>query len=195
MALSPAGIYDLAQVVLACVCADLDAVAAAVDGQPGCPSRSCVTPGPPAWDNCDGSCDGTDTCGQLSVHIARTYPSSTFPQEDRTVLGVRGCTPAPTTAAELVVTLLRCVPTLDENGCPPPCEDLDASSRVLYTDMTTLTNALVCCLPNTAGRRGRRFVLGASRVLGPLGGCVGIEQRVTVALAGCAPCPSADESP
>lgn len=193
MALNPTGLYDLAQMILACVCAELEATAGLIDGQPGCPSRSCVVPGTVAWDGCDGACDGSGSCGQLSVSIARTYPSTTFPVEDRTVQGLKGCTPPPTTAAEFVITLLRCTPVLDENGCPPPCEDLDASARVLYTDMATVANALVCCLPGTAPR-GRRFLLGQSRTLGPEGGCAGVEQRVTVALAGCYTCPS-QESP
>jgi hypothetical protein len=194
MALNPTGLYDLAEVVLGCLCAELDATAARVEGQPGCPARSCVVPGPPAWDGCDGACDGLGApCGQLSVNIARIYPSSHFPAVDQTVMGLRGCTPPPTTAAEIVVTLLRCTPTLDENGCPPPCEAMDASARVLYTDMATVANALTCCLPGTAPR-GRRFVLGQSRIVGPEGGCVGVEQRVTVALPGCFTC-IGEESP
>ncbi|WP_225846892.1 hypothetical protein [Streptomyces sp. HPF1205] len=189
MALNPTAIYDLAEVVLGSVCAELDAAAGVVPGQPGCPQRSCVVPGPPAWDGCDGACDGLGSCGQLTVNVARIYPSTNFPAVDQTVLGLRGFTQPTTTAAEIVVILLRCTPTLDENGCPPPCEALDSSARILYTDMATVANTLTCCLPGTTPR-GRRFVLGPSRVLGPDGGCVGVEQRVTVALAGCYTCTS-----
>jgi hypothetical protein len=194
VALTPTGIYDLAEVVLGCLCAELDATAARIEGQPGCPARACVVPGAPAWDDCGGACDGTGTCGQLTVNVARTYPSTNFPVMDQTVQGLRGCTPPASTAAELVITLLRCTPTLDENGCPPTCEEMDASARELYTDMATIANGLTCCLPGTAPR-GRRFVLGQSKILGPSGGCVGIEQRVTVALAGCYTCPSSEVSP
>jgi hypothetical protein len=192
MALNPTGLYDLAQTILACVCAELDATAELIEGQSGCPARSCVVPGTVAWDGCDGACDVV-SCGQLSVSIARTYASTNFPVEDRTVLGLRGCTPPPTTAAEIVITLLRCTPTLDGNGCPPSCEEMDASAKVLCTDLATVSTALVRCLPGTAPR-GRRFVLGQSRVLGPEGGCAGVEQRVTVALPGCYTCPT-QESP
>lgn len=193
MALNPTSIYNLAEVVLACLCAELNATAHVVDGQPGCPERACVVPGVAAWDDCDGSCQGLGNCGQLTVNVARIYPTSNFPAADNTVLGLRGCTPPTTTAAEFVITLLRCTPTLDDQGCPPSCEAMAASAKVLYTDMAIVSNALVCRLPGT-GPRGRRFVLGQSKILGPDGGCVGVEQRVTVAVAGCYTCPS-EESP
>lgn len=48
---------------------------------------------------------------------------------------------------------------------------------------------LLCCLPQTGGgRRGPEFVIGAQRIIGPEGLCVGIEQRVTVALPGWGRC-------
>ncbi|GGT29158.1 hypothetical protein P6B95_15465 [Streptomyces atratus] len=76
-----------------------------------------------------------------------------------------------------------------EQGCPPTCEELAAAARVTHLDSVTVYNSLMCCLPHTAGRRGRRFVMGQQRTIGPQGGCVGVEQRVIVALPGCAPCP------
>ncbi|MEV5677071.1 hypothetical protein [Streptomyces sp. NPDC052179] len=198
MALTPLAIHDLTEAVLGCVCVALDTTAATVDGQPGCPScRTCVVPGAVAWDSCDDPCSDTATGGQLTVSVARLYASSDvdFPAESSSVQGVRGCLPPPMTALELVVTLLRCAPTFTEHGCPPSCEELSAASRVLHVDMVTVYNALLCCLPGTEQRRrGRRFVMGAQRTIGPQGGCVGLEQRVTVALPGCAPCPDR-ESP
>jgi hypothetical protein len=197
MALSLTGAHEVAEAVLACVCAALEETAATVAGQPGCPCRACVVPGQPAWDEC-----GNDACGdgggQLTVHIARVFPSRTFPAEDRggqeAVRGLRGCAPPPTTAMELVVTLLRCAPTLDEQGCPPTCEELQASARILHTDMVTIYSALECCIAGTAPtRRGRRYVLGGQRVLGPQGGCVGVEQRAIVALPPVC-CPEGEES-
>lgn len=188
MALRPLSLYDLTETILGCVCAALDEVAAQVPGQPGCPARACVVPGTPAWDECADPC-GDDVGGQLTVHFARTYPSTRFPQEDLEVRGQPGCKPPPTTAAELVVTLLRCAPTPTEHGCPPSCEELSAAAKVVHIDAMTIPSALECCLPHTAGRRGRRFVMGQQRAIGPEGGCVGVEQRVIVALPGCAGCP------
>ncbi|MCX5326278.1 hypothetical protein [Streptomyces sp. NBC_00120] len=196
MPLRPLDLHELTESVLGCVCAALQATADQVDGQPGCPCRTCVVPGAVAWDSCDAPCGGEGTSGQLSVNILRMWPANPFPTEDRTVMGARNCMPPPTTAAELAVTVLRCAPTPDEQGYPPSCEELDTAARIAHVDAVTVYNALYCCLPGTSTRRrGRQFVVGQSRLVGPEGGCVGIEQRVTVALPGCAPCPAEETSP
>ncbi len=192
MALTAFALHDLAETVLGCVCAQLEAVAAVVEDQPGCPARACVVPGATAWDTCEAPCDGEGAPGQLTVNLAQIYPSTSFPTVDREVRGTRGCPPPATTAVELVITLLRCAPGPTDGGCPPSCEELSAASRILHVDATTVYNALLCCLPKTGGgRRGPKFVIGAQRIIGPEGLCVGIEQRVTVALPGCGQC--ADE--
>jgi hypothetical protein len=198
MALTELAIHELAESVLGCVCVALEQAAAGDTTRPGCPDcRACVVPGAVAWDSCEDPCGG-GTGGQLSVSVARIYGSTMdgFPAEARTVFGVKGCTPPPLTAVELVVTLLRCAPTFDESGCPPSCEDLAAASRILHMDMVTVYNALLCCLPgtDTTRARGRRFVLGQQKTVGPQGGCVGLEQRVTVALDGCG-CPAEGVTP
>jgi hypothetical protein len=193
MPLTPYSVHDLTEAVLGCVCAALDA--AVTDGVPdarGCPCRACVVPGTVAWDGCGPEDCGDGEPGQLSVSVARIFPAGqAFPSEDRTVQGVRGCMPAPLTAVELVVTLLRCAPVPTEDGCPPTCEEQAEAARVLHVDAATIYSALWCCLPGIGPnpRRPRRFVIGAQRIVGPEGGCVGVEQRVTVGLPGCAPCP------
>lgn len=190
MALKPLAIHDLTENVLGCVCAALGAAAETVEDQPGCPCRSCVVPGEVAWDSCEDPCTG-EASGQLSVSVARIFASGPddFPSERRVVLGVRGCVAPPITAVELVVTLLRCAPSIDESGCPPSCDELARTARRLHVDMVTVNNSLLCCLPGIDPRpRGLRYVMGASRTIGPEGGCVGLEQRVTVALPGCG-CP------
>lgn len=76
-----------------------------------------------------------------------------------------------------------------KEGCPPGCEDLSESARVLHVDALTVYSTLLCCLPATGGGpKGRQFVLGQQRIIGPQGGCVGLEQTVTVALPPCPPC-------
>ncbi|MEU2487029.1 hypothetical protein ABZ593_20775 [Streptomyces sp. NPDC012617] len=198
MALDPLAIHELTESVVGCVCAALTRTALVVDGQPGCPCRTCVVPGTVAWDSCDDPCGAKGEGGQLTVSVARIFGSSDadFPSESRVVQGVRGCTPPPLTALELVVTLLRCAPTMSENGCPPSCDELGRAAQVLHVDMVTVFNALLCCLPGTLPtRRGRRFVMGQQKTVGPDGGCVGLEQRVTVALPGCGQCPDDEVSP
>lgn len=196
MPLTPYSVHDLAEAVLGCVCAALDAAAETVPGQPGCPCRTCVIPGVVAWDGCgpeDCAPDGEP--GQLTVSVARIYPAGqNFPAEDRTVQGVRGCMLPPLTAAELIITLLRCAPVQDEDACPPTCEEQTEAARILHVDASTVYSALWCCLPGLGPnpRRPPRFVIGAQRIVGPDGGCVGVEQRVTVALPGCGKCPGED---
>ncbi|MFF4292085.1 hypothetical protein ACFY0N_00340 [Streptomyces vinaceus] len=197
MAVKPLAVHDLAEDVLACVCVALDQAAVDVPDQPGCPEcRSCLVPGQVAFDSCEDPCGPTpQTGGQLSVSIARVFPSTSFPNEDREVRGLRGCTPPTLLAVELVVTLLRCAPGPTDEGCPPTCDELTAAARILSVDLVTVYNALLCCLPDTAPTpRGRRYVIGASKTIGPEGGCVGLEQRVTVGLYGCYTCPGGDAS-
>lgn len=187
--LSPLGLHEVMEQVRDCVCAALDQAAAEVPGHPGCPCRVCLVPGAPAWDGCEDD-------GQLTIHLDGTWQTDRFPVREQVVQGLRGCPPpgGVVTAAELVVTLLRCAPYGTEHA-PPACPELEAAAMVLHVDAVTVANALVCCVPETAtGRRGRRFVLGAGRAVGPAGGCVGWEQRVIVALSGCEPCPG-EESP
>lgn len=195
MALTYTGIHDLAETLLGCVCVALDQTADRIDGQPGCPCYACVVPGPPAWDHCDGEGAGNESPGQLTVHVGRIYPTTAtdFSAEIRQVQGVKKCSTL-MTAAELYVTLLRCAPGPDQNGNPPPCEEQAAAARTLHTDMATVWNALLCCLPETGTRRrGPQYVVGPQRVLGPQGYCVGLEQKVTLMLPSCL-CPE-DESP
>ncbi|MFI1954796.1 hypothetical protein ACH437_23610 [Streptomyces xinghaiensis] len=200
MPLTPYAVHDLAEAVLGCVCAALDAAAA--DGVPdarGCPCRACVVPGVVAWDGCaPEDCGDGGEPGQLTVSLGRIYPAGqNFPVEERSVQGVRGCQIPPLTAAELIVTLLRCAPVVHEDGCPPSCEEEAEAARVLHVDMSTVYSALWCCLPELGRhpRRPPRFVIGQQRVIGPEGGCVGLEQRVTVALPGCGKCPGEDGTP
>ncbi|WP_405759432.1 hypothetical protein OG234_13150 [Streptomyces sp. NBC_01420] len=204
MAVTRGSIHEVAEAVLGCVCAALTDAAGADPDQPGCPCRSCVVPGMPAWDSCDDPCGQNSAGGaggQLTVNVLRVFQSTDFPSADRGLppAAARGtrmhCAPPANLAVELAVTLLRCAPVPDEDGCPPSCEDLEATARILHTDMATVYNALLCCLPgSTERRRGRAVFVGDSRTIGPQGGCVGLEQRVTVGIPGCL-CPSEEGTP
>lgn len=195
MALRVDAVQEAAEAVLDCVCGALQQAAETIEGHPGCPCRACLVPGTPAWDSCDDPCgqNPADAAGgQLSVSVVRLYTSSDFPTPDRNgagpvpaMAGRRCQVPAPA-AVELKVTLLRCAPTFDDRGCPPSCDALGGAALVLHRDMVTVHNALLCCLPETGGRRkGREVFVGASRTVGPEGMCVGLEQLVTVALPAC----------
>jgi len=193
MALKPTTVQFYADQILNCVCTALAAAAEDFEDAAGCPCRACVVPGAPAWDDCDDPCGSVPAGGQLTVNLARMYATTSFPAESRPVLGIRGCAPPATLAGEYVVTLLRCAPSPSPGGCPPGCDELEAVARAVHADVAVIYNALVCCLPTIGGRRrGPKFELGPSRIVGPEGGCVGVEQRVTVALPGCGTCPGED---
>jgi hypothetical protein len=207
VALRHGAIQEAADAVLGCVCAALQETAEEIEGQPGCPCRSCIVPGTPAWDSCDDPCNQTPdgaAGGQLTVNVVRLYSSSDFPNPDRGngdraassahPMAGRRCAPPVPAAVELKVTLLRCAPTSDASGCPPTCDALGEAAEILHTDMTTVYNALLCCLPTTSTRRkGRQSSLGQMRTIGPEGMCVGLEVPVIIALPACS-CPSG-ESP
>ncbi|WP_329173336.1 hypothetical protein [Streptomyces sp. NBC_01477] len=77
---------------------------------------------------------------------------------------------------------------------PPTCGELAAAAQVAHVDATSVLTALMCCLPTTGTRRrGPQFVIGRGRVLEPQGGCMGVEQALTVAVPSCG-CPT-EESP
>lgn len=197
MALSFMAVHQAANDLLTCVCQGLTRLVTEVPGLAGCPCRSCVVPGLVAADGCDASC-GTPPAGeypgQLSVNVIRLYTSdrTAFPREVQTVRDRRNCPMPLTTAVELAVTVYRCAPMPSDQGCPPTCEELSASAMQLHADMLAVQTAVQCCYAGTDTTRpfGRRYVLGQSRTLGPQGGCVGLEQRVTVALDDCVPCPA-----
>ncbi|MEU7323428.1 hypothetical protein ABZ682_23180 [Streptomyces griseoviridis] len=184
--MSPLVIHETAENILACVCAELTLTAAKVDDHPGCPCRSCVVPGKPAWDDCGGDClSSGEAAGQLTVNFVGLVATSHFPTETRDVLGSKNCQPI-RPAAEFLISLLRCAPGPSNDGCPPSCEDLADAARILAVDATAVWNALLCCFPSTRdARRGQTFVLGPQRAVGPEGDCVGIEQRITVAMPSC----------
>lgn len=186
---TPTDVDDLAQHLLGCVCAALDDTASRVEGQPGCPCVTCVHPGQPAWDSCCDCTPAGRAGGQLNVWVERVYPTGDgpWPEQQTTTAGPR-CLPAGTgVAADLVVTLLRCAPAVDDQGNPPGCEALQRAARITHVDLVTVLGAATCCLPTAGRARGsRRVLVRDARLVGPEGGCVGVEVRLTVDLG--APC-------
>lgn len=160
--LTPDLFWMTADELLDCVC---DALAS--DATCGCPCRVYVSAGPPAWDDC---CEG-----QLTAWVENIFYHENFPN--------RQSTPAicgSMLAGDLVIQLLRCVPTVGDDGSVPPGPTLDNSARLIYQDMYIALNALTCCL--SEARRNREYIIRDTRVVGPQGGCAGFEIRVTVQL-------------
>lgn len=158
--LTPDLFWLTAQEMLDCICTALEQ-----ESECGCPCRVCVVAGTPAWDDC---CEG-----QLTANIDNIFFHDNFPQRTSQA---QVC--ASFLAGEIVITLLRCAPTVKDDGSAPSCPELSESARKILQDMYISLKALVCCL--SEARRHRKYVITDARTVGPEGGCVGFTIRVTV---------------
>lgn len=135
-------------------------------GVPDKMRRCLLVPGAIAWDACE--------CGQLTLSIQRSYPSTTFPidaSDDTT----RSCAPG-TMGYDVLASITRCVPTLDSTGKPPTCDKLLAAALTMEGDAFALRRGVLCCL--VGYKRDRRildFRVGGVNRLGPEGACAGVE--------------------
>lgn len=180
-------IFDIASDLLDCACTAL----ATTDA--GCPDRACVLAGGLAWDSC-----GDDACGQLSVGFASQYASSNFPTPAATTAGQfkTGMCGHPLIVFNLMVTILRCVPSGGPDAEPPSCESLQAAAETAVTDALTVKYAIECCLVgmrDTRDANGRKVVnywsTGTQNYVGPEGGCGGSQLPVTIGLINNCDCP------
>jgi hypothetical protein len=136
-----------------------------------------VAAGMIAWDSC---------CGLLVVGPERVYRSASFPIEgstdDECETGML--------VVDIVVLLLRCVPTLDDRGQAPPANKLWAAHRKVLNDGAIIWNVVTGELPEgwDRARVDQTFV-------GAQGGCIGVETRLSIGLAQDAWCPECVETP
>ena len=118
-----------------------------------------------AWDDC---------CGQLVVAPERVYRSVIFPSENNTE---EFCF-AGQLVVDLVVLLVRCVPTVDDRGRAPTPAALDNAHRSFLKDAATVWTAVSCCdLPDDWERANV-----AQTFVGAQGGCVAVETRFTIGI-------------
>jgi hypothetical protein len=117
------------------------------------------------------------------VQVTRIYPvvDGKFPQA-----GVSGTFPKCEGfewAAELTLTVYRCVAVADEDGLPS-CEELTDDAVKILNDARAMRRAIQCCdwRNDELGDPGQ-IVIGDWRPLAPLGGCAGGQMTVIV-LAG-----------
>jgi hypothetical protein len=134
------------------------------------PDRHGVVPGAIAWDACD--------CGLLAVSVGPIYPTEQFPNPVQVRVG--GCD-APWEAAEIIMQVVRCVPTHDEK--PPTVAALDASAQEILRDAYEMMRAVstTLCQMNK-DREISDFVMRALTPQGPSGMCGGNELRAVVSL-------------
>lgn len=151
---------------------------ALADTDAGAPVRGClIVPGGIAADGCD--------CGQLALTVVRKYPSVDFPAEATVDEANAGC-PPPLLAAVVTVSLLRCIPGMDDNGTPPSCEDLQAAAIIQDIDDAVIRRTLACYLMDLADQGAIvGYVIGATVANGPQGNCGGSDTTVTIGINNC----------
>jgi hypothetical protein len=137
------------------------------------PDRHGVVPGAIAWDACD--------CGLLAVSVGTIYPTEQFPNP--ALVRVSNACDAPWEAAEIIMQVVRCTPTADDNGNPPTTAALDASAREILVDAYEMMRAvsIALCQMNR-DREISDFVMRALAPQGPSGMCGGSELRAVVSL-------------
>ncbi|MEU9323189.1 hypothetical protein AB0D91_05155 [Streptomyces canus] len=137
------------------------------------PARHGVVPGAIAWDACD--------CGLLAVSVGQIYPTETFPNPVQARVG-NGCD-APWEAAEVIMQVVRCMPTVDDLGEPPKVEALDTAAQEILRDAYEMMRAvsMTLCEMNEA-REISDFLMRPLTPQGPSGACGGNELRAVVSL-------------
>src|SRR5262245_59827143 len=157
-------IFQLEQAILAAALAGIDHTGSLSI------ARNCIVPGEIVWDACQ--------CGQLVLAESRRYPSKSFPAEDASD-DDNGC--QPWLVLDITISLVRCVPVIDEAGNPPACTDLQHAAQQLEKDMTDLRKAAECYLHTQYDSHAvAAFQLGAQTVVGPQGACAGHELALLV---------------
>lgn len=137
------------------------------------PTRHSVVPGAIAWDECD--------CGLLAVSVGQIYVTEVFPEPLARRVG-NACD-APWEAAEVIIQVIRCVPTVDDVGNAPTTAALNASAQEVLRDAYEMLRAVSVklCQMNEA-RDIADFILRPLNPQGPSGMCGGNEVRAIVSL-------------
>ena len=148
-----------------------DSLAGTIGGQP---DRACVVPGAIAWDQCD--------CGQLAVSASRWFYSENFPQETGPGTQLTPCM-MPYLVAEIVIQLVRCMPSPEGRNLFVPCSQLTTAARTLTEDAYVVletTREVLCELRDDDIIVD--FTFGEETSVGPEGGCGGVELRAFVGI-------------
>ena len=134
-----------------------------------------------AWDYCN--CDG-----QLTIHQATAYPSRSFPAQD---VSTDSCL-ASYTVVHFVVTILRCVPTQDDDGHPPAPEEGTPAALGDWPAARAVRKGVLCYFEALAAVDRRRpaplVVIQEQLGVGADGQCGGSELHILVGFPNCASC-------
>lgn len=158
----------------------LDEVVEALDAACIPVSSQSIEPGPPSWSNC---CDD----GHAYIRIVRMHMVDPFPSQSRNPTHCRNI------GALVEVGVLRCAPTLDNQGNPPKPEQMTMSALEQTQDMSVIHSVLTSHNPAWSSNP---VVLDTWVPLGPTGGCVGGAWQAWIDVAVCPPeCPTSPTSP
>lgn len=151
------------QTLTACVCDALEGI-----DRPTCDCGLTIgvpAQGPAGCCECD-----TGVGGHASVFLERVYPAdpTTYEQVTRR----EDCRPG-ATAADISVVVVRCYPSMDEQGNMPTLDETTPFAENLNLDMAAVWTGLKCC--------STPVVIRDSAIQGdPEGGCSGFAIRVSV---------------
>lgn len=136
------------------------------------PDRHGVVPGAIAWDECD--------CGLLAVSVGAIAVTETFP--DPLTRRIGNACDAPYEAAEIIIQVVRCTPTVDAGNAPTVAQ-LDSSAQEILRDAYQMMKAVsVKLCEMNAARDIADFLMRPLTPQGPTGVCGGNELRAVVGL-------------
>lgn len=176
-------VLPFAERLLACLCGQLEAIEAPV-------CQCSLRPGtaPPPADSC---CACDDSTGQAAVQITDIFPVVYGKFPNRGIAGALDSCSSYEWAAELTMTVYRCVSVADDQGFPSVAE-MTADTVRIANDAQAMRRAIFCCdwrrKPVPDEDTNWPIVPGRWIPLSPLGGCAGGQQTVTV-LVGPECCP------
>jgi hypothetical protein len=116
-----------------------------------------------------GDCGG-GSCAAASVRLARVFPSTAFPVAET------NATCATLLAAEVFVTVYRCVPAGHDDGSNPTDDEYAHWALQQFADMAAMRRAIACCF--RGNHQDVDYVLGEYTPLNPLGGIGGGQWRL-----------------
>lgn len=155
--------YQIAVAVLTAVNSQL------INTAGGSPRRVCVVPGAIAWDECE--CDG----GQLAIAGTRTFMADSFPTQ---AIKPQWNDLAGYIDNEFVIQIIRCAPTMADDGTPPTPATLDRSAQVVMADAYEVMCSTASTLQGLVnGGSIDDYLIYDQMFVGPEGACVGSELR------------------
>jgi hypothetical protein len=140
-----------------------------------------IEPASPAGlDHCCPN-DDSDTGGHAYIRIVRAHMVNPFPQQTLDPTMCRNI------GALVEVGVLRCAPTLDEAGNPPPDADITALAELVTADMSIMYTVLAAHVPDYALYP---LVLDTYSPIEVEGGCAGGTWQFWMDVAVCPPVPT-----